>query len=90
MVALVLLLSEELLLLEGWGVVGMLLRLGELVVPLVEGPGWELAVFECCFDVIHSLSKLSCEEETVLALCARVLNTLCLAVMWWLLSQCKY
>ena len=37
-----------------------------------------------------SLSKLSCVDETVLALCARVLNTLCLAVMWWLLSQCKY
>ena len=37
-----------------------------------------------------SLSKLSCVEETVLALCARVLNTLCLAVMWWFLSQCRY
>ena len=34
-----------------------------------------------------SLSKLSCVEETVFALCARVLKTLCLAVMWWLLSQ---
>ena len=37
-----------------------------------------------------SLSKVSCVDETVLALCARVLNTLCLAVMWWLLSQCRY
>ena len=37
-----------------------------------------------------SLSKLSCVEETVFALCARVLKTLCLAVMWWLLSQCRY
>ena len=37
-----------------------------------------------------SLSMLSWEEETVLALCAKVLKTLCFAVMWWLLSQCKY
>ena len=37
-----------------------------------------------------SLSMLSCVEDTVLALCARVLKTLCFAVMWWLLSQCKY
>ena len=34
------------------GVVGMLLGLDEPVVPLVEGPGRELAMFECCFDVI--------------------------------------
>ena len=37
-----------------------------------------------------SLSKLSCVGKTVFALCARVLKTLCLAVMWWLLSQCRY
>ena len=37
-----------------------------------------------------SLSILSWDEETVLALCAKVLKTLCFAVMWWLLSQCKY
>ena len=37
-----------------------------------------------------SLSMLSCVDENVMALCARVLKTLCLAVMWWLLSQCKY
>ena len=37
-----------------------------------------------------SLSMLACMEDTVLALCARVLKTLCFAVMWWLLSQCKY
>ena len=30
------------------------------------------------------------KKKTVLALCAKVLKTLCLAVMWWLLSQCKY
>ena len=37
-----------------------------------------------------SLSMLSWDEETVLALFARVLKTLCFAVMWWLLSHCKY
>ena len=44
MVALVLVLSVVGLLLGG-GVVGMLLGLDEPVVPLVEGPGRELAVF---------------------------------------------
>ena len=34
------------------GVIGLLLGLGELVVPLVEGPGGELAMFEGCFDVV--------------------------------------
>ena len=37
-----------------------------------------------------SLSILSWDEETSLALCAKVLKTLCFAVMWWLLCQCKY
>ena len=37
-----------------------------------------------------SFSKLCWLEDTVLALCARVLYTLCLAVMWWLLSQWRY
>ena len=37
-----------------------------------------------------SLSMLSWDEETVLALCAKVLKTLCFAVMWWLLSQWRY
>ena len=37
-----------------------------------------------------SLSSWSCVEVTTLALCASMLNTLCLAVMWWLLSQCRY
>ena len=37
-----------------------------------------------------SLSMLSWVDDTVLGLCARVLKTLCLAVMWWLMSQCKY
>ena len=49
--------------------------------------------WHCCSAVLmcwSSLSSLSCEEETTLALCASVLNTLCLAVMWWLLSECRY
>ena len=29
-------------------------------------------------------------DETTLALCAKVLYTLCFAVMKWLLSQCRY
>ena len=37
-----------------------------------------------------SLFKRSWVEETVFALCARVLKTLCLVVMWWLLSQWRY
>ena len=37
-----------------------------------------------------SFSKLCWLEDTVLALCARVLYTLFLAVMWWLLSQWRY
>ena len=37
------------------GVVGLLLGLVESVLPLVEGPGGELAMFECCFDVVHFL-----------------------------------
>ena len=36
---------------------------------------------------VSSLSMFSWVEDTVLALWARVLKTLCLAVMWWLLSQ---
>ena len=47
---------------------------------------WWRAVLMCS----SSLSKFSWVEDTVLALCAKVLNTLCLAVMWWLLSQCRY
>ena len=38
---------------------------------------WCKAVLMCS----SSLSSKSCVEETVLALCARVLYTLCLAVM---------
>ena len=44
------------------------------------------AVLMCC----SSFSGLSCEDETTLTLWANVLITLCFAVMWWLLSQCKY
>ena len=29
------------------------------MMPLVEGPGGELAVFEGCFDVVSSLSMLA-------------------------------
>ena len=47
---------------------------------------WCKAVLMCS----SSLSNESYVEETVFALCARVLYTLCLAVMWWLLSQCRY
>ena len=49
--------------------------------------------WHCCSAVLTCwsfLSSLSCEEEMTLALCASVLNTICLAVMWWLLSQCRY
>ena len=41
--------------------------------------------WQCCNAVFmcwSSLSILSCVEETILALCARVLKTLSLAVMW--------
>ena len=44
------------------------------------------ADFMCC----SSLSSLSYVDETTFALCASVLNTPCLAVMWWLLSQWRY
>ena len=47
---------------------------------------WWRAVLMC----ESSLSRRSCVEETVFALCARVLYTLCLAVMWWLQSQWRY
>ena len=36
---------------------------------------------------VSSLSMFFWVEDTLLALWARVLKTLCLAVMWWLLSQ---
>ena len=39
----------------GGGVVELLLGLVESVLPLVEGPGGELTVFECCFDVVQFL-----------------------------------
>ena len=90
-VALVLVLSVVLLLLGGWWVVGMLLGLDEPVVPLVLNA--QEGNWQCLSAVLmwsSSLSKLSCVEETVFALCARVFKTLCLAVMWWLLSQCRY
>ena len=28
--------------------------------------------------------------DTVLIVCAKVLNTHCFGVMWWLMSQCRY
>ena len=37
------------------GVVVLLLGLGELVVPLVEGQRGELTMFESCFDVVQFL-----------------------------------
>ena len=39
----------------GGGVVGLLLGLVESVMPLIEGPGGEFTVFECCFDVVQFL-----------------------------------
>ena len=33
-------------------VVGLLVGVGESVLPLVEGPRWKLAVWECYFDVL--------------------------------------
>ena len=54
MVALVLLLSVVLLLLGLVVVVlDVLVGVGESVLPLVEGPRGELAVFECCFDMVQ-------------------------------------
>ena len=47
---------------------------------------WWRAVLMC----VRSFSNLSWVEDTVLALWARVLYTLCLPVMWWLLSQWTY
>ena len=38
-------------------VVGLLVGLGELEWPLVEGPGGELAMLKGCFDVVHFLVK---------------------------------
>ena len=55
MVALILGLSVELFCWGCLGVVGMLLLLVEPVMPLVEGPGGELTVFESCFDVVQFL-----------------------------------
>ena len=58
MVALVLVLSVGLLLLLLVVLVGLLdccWGLSELVVPLVEGPRGELAMFESCFDVVQFL-----------------------------------
>ena len=49
--------------------------------------------WHCCNAVFicwSSLSSCSYVEQTTLALCANLLNTLCLAEMWWLLYQCKY
>ena len=46
---------------------------------------WSAVLIWC-----NSLSILSWVEDTVLALCAKVLKTLCFAVMWWLLSQWRY
>ena len=63
-------------------VIGDLVGMFELVFPLVKCPVRELARW--CKDVLmcsSSLSSKSCVEETVLALCARVLYTFCLAVM---------
>ena len=42
----------------GRGIVGLLLGLVESVFPLVEGPGGELTVFECCFDVVQFLVQV--------------------------------
>ena len=39
----------------GTGGVGLLVGVGESVLPLVEGPRGELAVFECCFDMFKFL-----------------------------------
>ena len=56
MVALFLVLSVGLLWLElVEGLLGLLLGLVESVLPLVEVPGGELAVLECCFDVVQFL-----------------------------------
>ena len=87
MVALYLLLLEELLLLAGAaGACGWLNLCSQWLRAHEGNWQWWRAVLMC----VSSFSKLSWVEDTVLALWARVLYTLCLAVMWWLLSQWRY
>ena len=59
------------------GVVGLLLRLDEPVVPLVEGPGGELTVFECCFDVVQFfVQAVLCGRNCLGPMCQGVEYTL--------------
>ena len=51
------------------------------------GPWWVLVMYsESCFSVVSS----SVVDNTVFALCVKVLITLYLVHIWWWLSQCKY
>ena len=91
MVALVLVLSVGLLLLEG--LEGLLDCCCDWLNPWCHWLRAQEGNWQCLRAVLmwsSSLSMLAWVEDTVLALCARVLKTLCFAVMWWLLSQCKY
>ena len=58
------------------GVIGMLLGLDEPVVPLVEGPGRELPVFECCFDVVQFfVQAVLCGRNCLGPMCQGVEST---------------
>ena len=66
------------------------LWLVELMLPLVKCPWGNWQQWRAVLMCVSSLSKFSWVEDTVLALWDKVLYTLCLAVMWWLLSQWRY
>ena len=55
----------------------MLSGLDEPVVPLVEGPGRKLAVFECCFDVVQFfVQAVLCGRNCLCPMCQGVEYTL--------------
>ena len=59
------------------GVVGLLLGLDEPAVQLVEGPGGELTVLECCFNVVQFfVQAVLCRRNCFCPMCQGVEYTL--------------